>query len=314
LKLRDDVAHYTGLRTCASPHSCPICSTKIAAGRVQELTYAIDQALLARCGIAFLTLTFAHYYGQSLAHLIKARQEAWRLVTYSRTWRRLKAEYGIEYVRIAEHTWGPKNGWHPHYHFAIVTDRWLSEAERLVIEAQLSVTWRTSLAAVGLSGTIEHALRLDPWRKTDGDELASYLAKSLALEVAAGGQKAGREGRLTPWGLLDAAQDGEAEPVQRWREHEKATKGRRTIAWSKGMNRYRCPVEVTDEELAAAEVGGAVVLTVDRATKNALWHASPRGVALLEACEKGGQAAAIAYVTTVLPAGSHIVLPNEGEP
>lgn len=299
----EGVAHHTGLRSCGSPWSCPVCAVKIAAGRIKEIAQALTAARAEGWTVYFLTGTFSHHRRQALEHLLDAQQRAWRLLTASQLWRGLD----VEYVRIREHTWGSGSGWHPHYHAALLVK---GEASRSQLEKALSAEWRRSLTKVGLSGTVAHALRLDEWSDDQADsDLAGYLVKQLALEVAGGPMKVGREGRFTPFGILEAAVDGEVWAIRKWREHEQATAGKRTIFWSQGMRKYRPAAEKTDQELADAEIGGRLVLAADSRVKRAVWADSPRGVKVLELAELDPDQALI-YVKLLAPPGGRVI---EGE-
>lgn len=302
-KTPEGVAHHAGLRSCGSPWSCPVCAVKIAAGRVEEIAAALTAARADGWTILFLTGTFSHHRGQALAPLLDAQQAAWRHLTKSWLWRGMD----VEYVRIREHTWGEASGWHPHYHAALLVR---GPVDRAALEAALSVEWRRSLVKVGLSGTVAHALRLDEWSddQADGD-LAGYLVKQLALEVAGGPMKLGREGRHAPFGILEAATDGEVWAVERWREHEQATAGKRTVFWSQGMRKYRPEAEKSDQELADSEVGGVLVLAANGPVKRAVFADTPRGVFVLELAEEDPRLA-LAYVKRLAPPGGQII---EGE-
>jgi hypothetical protein len=183
-----------------------------------------------------------------------------------------------------------------------------TKADFAGVEAVLSAEYRACLVRVGLSGSVGHALRLEVWDDTAAQDLGGYLTKQLALEVAGGMTKEGRQGRWSMWDLLGAARDGEVAYVALWREHEAATSGQRTISWSQGMRKYRPVIEASDEELAAVEVGGDLVAAFDRVVKKAVWADSPRGVALLEWCEVSPQLA-VQYLCQVSPDNGRIVLP-----
>jgi hypothetical protein len=308
VKLAGDTAHYAGLRSCGSPWACTYCAPKIAAGRVEEIAAAVQAAIDDGHGVAFLTATFSHHAGQPLRQLQTLQQEAWRHFTRSPGWRRLRARFGLHVApRIREVTYGQANGWHPHIHACLVSDRWLTGDELGELQGRLGREWRRALEKVGLSGTVEHALRVQGWsNKQAGQGLAAYLAKQLALEVAGGAFKEGHDGRYAPAGVLAAAMDGETWAIRRWGEYEVATAGKRTIFWPPKWP-YRPKVERTDEELAAAEVGGGMVVAFDAATKQAIFEASPRGVELLELAERSPELA-VAYVRQHAPPGAYVVV------
>ena len=47
------------------------------------------------------------------------------------------------------------------------------------------------------------------------------------------------------------------------REYERATRGHQRITWSKGLRKLLAVDERTDEEIAAEEVGGDLVVLID---------------------------------------------------
>lgn len=293
----DGVSHYAGLQSCASPWACPTCASKIAAGRVVEVDTAVRKLEAAGGGAAMLTTTFAHTRGDRLADLLVDQQRAWELFTDRKEWRRAKRDYGLRVIRYREVMWGEANGWHPHFHVAFLTTRPLTEDERRTVEGELSASWISALHKVGRSGLTGIALRLDVWKAED---LADYLTKQgtpstwgAAQEVAGGAFKKGRGDRLTAWDLLALAADGDALAYELWCEYEAATKGKRTNQWTPGLRRELLGAddEPSDEELADAEVGGEDVAGLFGPARRAIWAASPKGVALLEAAETSKQAA-----------------------
>jgi hypothetical protein len=308
LKASEGVAHFAGLKSCASIWACPVCAAKVAARRIEEIAGTVQAHLDLGGGAVFLTLTFSHHLGMRLGDLLDQRQEAWARLRQSRTWRRLKDDYGVEFVGMREHTWGPVNGWHPHLHAVLLTSRFLTEEERQVVDAEITAEWLRQLQRVGLSGLASHAVRVDAWNDRKAEDMGGYLAKQLAMEVGGGTYKEGREGQLSTWQLLDAAADGEVGPLALWVEHEAATFGRHAMFWSAGARKLRPGPEQTDEEVAEQEVGGDLVVSFDAQVKGALWALSPRGVELLELCEQD-RSAAVAYVVAHAPPGGQVFLP-----
>jgi hypothetical protein len=253
-------------------------------------------------GLCLLTCTVRHHRGQSLVQLMTMQQEAWRGVVKSRLWKRVKRDHGVEWVRVREVTWGSDNGWHPHFHLAFLTTKPLTESQRLLIEAELTEEWLRQLRSRGCDGSAERALRLDGW--DDGEHLAEYVvkqglptealaaarARGLALEVTGGGLKRGRWKNLTPWDVLALAAGGDADALRVWCEYEAATLRKRTIMWSNGLRKRLLGQveELTDEERAAAAVGGDVLAWLSGPAWRVMRQLSPGAVQLLEAAEDGG--------------------------
>ena len=108
--------------------------------------------------------------------------------------------------------------------------------------------------------------------------LGDYFVKacySASMEVGRSDMKKARLGGRTPFALLDDIvvnkRTGEVGPdylddLDLWHEWEKASKGKRQIAWSKGLRARLLPaeevVELTDEEIVEADLGGDEVAEI----------------------------------------------------
>lgn len=79
-------AGFSGLATCGSVWCCPVCASKIAAKRAEDLIgvlgWAVDQGHTA----GMLTLTARHHQGQSLAGVWDAVSGAWSAITAGAAW------------------------------------------------------------------------------------------------------------------------------------------------------------------------------------------------------------------------------------
>ena len=127
-----------------------------------------------------------------------------------------------------------------------------------------------------------------------------YVAKtddgrSVGNEVARGDLKRGKGGHRTPLEILeDFRQTGDKADLMLWREYERATKGHQRITWSKGLRELvQAEAEQSDEDRAAAEVGGTDVITIDTPTWRRIVKVPGLPALLLEQAEQGGAAAVI---------------------
>jgi hypothetical protein len=119
--------------------------------------------------------------------------------------------------------------------------------------------------------------------------LHEYFTK-LAHEITGGQAKLAKGAGRTPFQILaDVFTAGEKGDVAAWGEWEKASRGRRQIAWSEGLREWaELAAEQTDEEIAAAESDGEDMLFLDPDSWRSL-RQNPAGVCdLLEAAEDGG--------------------------
>lgn len=248
----------TGLVSCGSIWSCPVCSAHIRHVRALDVIEAARVHQEAGGGLLFLTLTLRHHRGQALEDLLGGLLDSCRAMTNGAPWVRKRDRYGIRgRIRATEVTWGEANGWHPHLHLLLFLDAPLALGDLDQLQAWLYERWSSMVARRGLgSVTREHGVRLEEVRS--GEDVGQYVAKvqerSVGLEMARGDLKRGRLDRLTPFDLLEAAGDGEAWAVKAWQEYERATKGRRCIEWSRGLREHLgLDQEKSDEDIAAED-------------------------------------------------------------
>ena len=250
----------TGLVSCGSVWSCPVCSAHIRQARAVEIAEAAGRHQERGGGLLFLTLTLRHHLGDGLPELLGGLLDAFRGMTRGAPWDRRKSRHRvIGQVRSTEVTYGDANGWHPHLHLLLFLEEPLTLAELDQFEAWLYERWASMVERRGLgSVTRAHGVKLEAVRS--GEDVGQYVAKvqerAVGLEMARGDLKSGRQAdRLTPFELLDAAADGEAWAVRRWHEYEAATKGRRCIEWSRGLREaLGLGEEKSDEDVVAESV------------------------------------------------------------
>lgn len=177
----------------------------------------------------------------------------------------------VGYIRAAEINIGD-NGWHPHFHPVIFWRGHPREGQQFA--DWIAQEWVHAVAELGGEAQLEGAQQLKLVDARGGYEaLSAYMTKAtydpakLALEVvwSQSKQKKNRRviGTASHWSILAAAdldnqrwntQTGE---VGRWWEFEEAVHGHRMITWSRALRSLVSlpEVELTDEEIAAEEVG-----------------------------------------------------------
>lgn len=296
-------AGWSGLATCGSPWVCPVCSAKIAAHRMADLTAGVTSWTGRGGRLAMLTLTLRHRKGQKLADLWDSVSRAWRRLVRSGSYRRLVTGMGVAgYVRATEVTYG-RHGWHVHFHVLYFLRDTGIMAELLASDrARLVDLWVNAVGAEGRTARVEgQDFRLF---LGDGEALragAEYLVKStytdrgVGAEVAGGAYKLARQGGDTPFGIgarLVEAQETGGEPSMDdealWREWDRASAGRRAVVWSRGLRaELGLDVELTDEEAAALELDGDDVLEVSGDDARRLLRSGRLCAWVLSAAEQG---------------------------
>jgi hypothetical protein len=307
--LAGGVSHFTGLMTCGLVWMCPVCSAKIRHGRALKVEKGLNRALEMGHGIEFVTLTSRHHLGQALADLFGRTQEAWQAMGRDKSFKALKARFGLRFITVREVTYGP-NGWHPHLHLAVITWVPLSVPERGELEEGFWRGWSHQLQRVGLSALRGPGVLVKPCTSTDG--LSTYLCKvsgddgstrSASMELARSDLKRARSGHRNPEQIAeDYVETGDLADLALLQEYWKATKRRQMMTWGNGLKAHLGLDEIdeTDEELAAAEVGGEVLLRIGRTAWARIISLGLR-VHVLEVAERSGREGLRALMREIAP-------------
>jgi len=270
--LSELVAHFANLELCASVWACPVCSPRIRERRAAEIEDGLQRHLEIGGGAGFVTQTLPHDQGDRLVPLFDAVAESWRLNLGSKGWRRDVRAHGIVgNIRAVEITHG-ENGWHPHLHGLVLTVEPLDVATWELIGDGLHRRWSASVQRRGFRApTRRHGVTLTPVRSAS--DVAQYTAKfqdgtdlrSVGRELTRHDTKQARRHGRTPVGILrDFADTGDADDLALWHEYERATKGRSSLRWSRGLKRRLHVGDVTDEDIVGETIVGEVLDVLSR--------------------------------------------------
>lgn len=279
-------AHYSGLASCGSVWLCPVCAAKVDARRAEEVSGILQRHLDAGGGAYFITLTLPHHSGDRLTATRRLVSRAWQLLQRGTPWLRLKARLGVVgFIRALEVTHGG-NGWHPHLHILVLTTAPLSPEAQTALDAYAFAKWCDGVTAQGHALPTRDGFRLEVVGSAD---VGAYVTKmGAALELTHGAHKKGRRASRTPFQILaDFQAGGDEADLALWLEYERATKGARRLTWSRGLKAQYAVPEVSDEELAQAEVGGELVAAISADEWRGVVAFGAR-VAILEAAERDG--------------------------
>ena len=263
------IAGVSGVETCGSVWSCPVCSSKIAAHRNTELN-KVNTAWRERGGsILFATFTMRHQSGDSLVSLWDGLSASWRRLVSGKGYQNLKEQFGIDgYVRVVEVTHGD-NGWHVHTHTAIYLDKVLSDFELTQLEQRLYGRWVSALDKDGFTASQAHGV--DVIRTQEGSGLGAYMTKfalthsSLVQEMTNGQNKIAKKTNRVPFKILaDIVDNGDMTDVNLWETWENTSRGRRMMTWSVGLRELaKLSRELTDEEIVLLDqLKGTTVITL----------------------------------------------------
>lgn len=243
--VRDGVASFGQVVTCKSVWSCPVCSAAIRQRRAELVDSRGHRWHRAGRGLLFVTLTMPHTMADDLGSLLAALSGAWRRVQQNRAWRVTAEQVGIVgAMRATEITHG-YNGWHPHSHVLLWTERPLTAVQTAALEVALYGWWADAVEAEGLGRpSSEHgvkalrcvtglrALSLYVVKSQDGYDKAR---KGVGVEMMRGDVKRGRSKHCTAFEIAEKAVAGDQSARSLWRVYESATKGKRCQEWGRKL-------------------------------------------------------------------------------
>ena len=250
--------HYSGLQTCGSVWTCPVCAAKISERRRAEVLAAMTAHKAAGGCVNLLTLTAPHQRSDDLAELLDKQAAAVGSFWKDMTVRRILADMGtLGQIRAWEVTNGRKsahnNGWHPHFHVLLFSGSGVDLARFDAAQmkdwaVRLYLRWAAKCKAAGLGEpSFKHGLKLD-----DGSKAAAYAAKwGLEDEITRGHTKKGKEGGETPFDLLRAflADKTDKQAAALFQVYAGAFKGKRQLHWSAGLKARYAIEEASDDEV-----------------------------------------------------------------
>lgn len=278
-------AHFNNVQRCGSVWNCKCCAKKITETRKNELALANEQWKNGVTRVYFdwteydksfvgpiipsveyikgytylLTLTNSHNAGHRLDELLLGQKRALKRFFEGRKGRDLFARLSKRYhITNYENTYG-QNGWHPHHHILIFSDKYLSINEFSELEKELSEFWLHCCVKSNLPApSIEHGLTL-----RDGTYADQYIGKwGIEHEMTKGHIKQGREGGLTPFDLLDLSAQGQEvhgrSPAKLFKEYSEAFYGKAQLSWSRGLKDLFGLRDKSDDQIIDEAVEDAV--------------------------------------------------------
>lgn len=246
-------AHFSNVSTCSNVHSCPVCSSYIAAKRCEEIKLGIKNHFQLHPGgsVNMMVLTCSHTRHDDLKELLDKLKKAREFFFADWFVKETIKNFGtIGKINSFEITYSKLNGWHPHNHILFFSSQKLDVN---ILRDTLSRYWLKALEYAGLSGSEERALNIY------GGEYASQYVTKLAEEISLSNSKLGNITsnipHYAPFQLLDyiklnSDNENVTWAVNAFREYSEVMRGRKSIVWSKGLKVLLGVVECPDEEAA----------------------------------------------------------------
>jgi hypothetical protein len=194
-------------------------------------------------------MTLQYQLDRLLGYGDKKRGGAIARFTRSKAWARLNR---VGYVRRIEITRGTFNGWHPHTHW-LVAIRSGDDGVLRYDQTDLFHAWRNACVNSGLPApSLERGIDIEMVGK-DCKALGQYVAKmgtwDISHEMTKSHLKKGKSKSRSPWQLLsDSLNDRQSADL--FIEYANATKGVRSLIWSRGLKDACGLQEFTDRKIA----------------------------------------------------------------
>lgn len=332
-------AAFRGLNHCDSVWTCPVCSSRIAKARREELTAAVAGD---KVWVALSTFTIRHHLGDRLEDLIHVLREASRRMRSGRSWQYFTLEHGyVGSYTSFEFTWSSENGWHPHLHSLDVFVKPLSHEEQNVWRHEVERRWISAVEAItgkqARRGEYEHSYTFMPSLSSNQALVQAYYAckwgsseeqwsgimkrkakragtTGLLYEVTGNRTKEGRMlagTHYSSWELLELASEGDERAWGLWLEFAQATKLLHQGTWSRGLKDWLSVQEVPDAEIpevAESEDPEVVAVIECHQWMQLLHHRGVRGHILALVAAGGSAESVWNYVDSVLGVDASVIM------
>jgi hypothetical protein len=286
---------YSGLVTCGSVWSCPVCAPIIQQQRQKEISKAMDSAYNDKgLSCSMLTFTFPHYIFESCSSLLEKMAKAFSTFRALSSYKTMRKNIGyVGLIRGLETVYG-KNGWHNHTH-----EIWFHDPKKIRRQkSNIRKMWYHSCKKAGLvpkgkfSAFMKHAFDLKTCVSS-----GEYLLKSaqdgwgVDNELTKNSLKSNSKG-LPPFALLESANDLDDPNSKRngalFLEFAKAFAGKRQTYWTNGLKEFFSIADLTDEETVEKNKDKAIQLgTLDKTAWFIIRKNKARSL-ILYLSEKGG--------------------------
>lgn len=294
-------AFFGGVMQCASVWTCPVCAAKINERKSSDMREAFKKApgLGLKCHL--LTFTAPHSAGDTIEDLSSKMRDSlasfWRERQIVK-WK--KERFIVGNIRAFEVRYGD-NGWHPHFHLIVFSERCLKGDKSLLLDK-----WQRVCLRSGLDQPNEYGLDIQDGSKageyickfgSDGEVLERADGKKVtwdaADEMTKGHMKKGKSGSLSPWDILRKIDESEDDDANKYRglflHYARAMKGVSQLKWSRGLRAiFDQENEKSDEDILAEQEDSAKLLChLERDEWNYLIKSKGRAI-ILELAENGG--------------------------
>jgi len=247
-------ASFSGLQTCGSVWACPVCASRIAVEKGQEILKALEWAKRENKVPVMIALTARHHIGMGLDWFKGLFKGAWEMFSSGRRWRFFKKKYGIAHHIVNREVTRGESGWHYHMHLLLFLDLGeLKAAAADSLQADLEKFWMDCLEAHALEGIPNIALKVS----SHGNVGQTYLTKigitinekdgKLEYEMTSSDTKKGR----SIWDIARHSYYGDEEASRLYIEFIEAMQDTNFITFSHGLADLLENIELPEHESIA---------------------------------------------------------------
>jgi hypothetical protein len=248
-------ASYGGLQTCDSVWACPVCASRIAVEKGQDILKALEWAKQENLAPVMVALTARHHAGMQLAWFSGLFKGSWEMFASGRRWKNFKKKFGIRHYIVNREVTRGDSGWHYHMHLLLFLDFGaLKAAAADSLQAELETYWIHCLEKHGLEGLPEIALHVS----SHGNVGATYLTKigitineksgKLEYEMTSSETKSGR----SIWDILRHSYYGDESESALYIEFIEAMQDTNFITFSHGLGDLIADIELPENESIAS--------------------------------------------------------------
>ena len=228
---RDRAAQGITRRSCNSRHDCPVCTSKSMAEKREDFILLMDAWVAAGGLVHSMTLTLRNSFLEPTRTKYEALSRTWTAMNRRRTFQSMKAEYGVEHVRVLEEVLTDE-GWFPHYHLVWFFPSGVSRGKVKTFMKSAKTYWTEAANSVWKLGA-DFGPQFDkPVTQSRSKTLAQYLFKHGFHDLTFDSAKE----ELSPFELVrDLLASGEADGWQFWQDFTLASEGMNRVRFSKGL-------------------------------------------------------------------------------
>jgi len=228
-------AYFTGIITCKSIWTCPVCASRIICERIAQL----KDALRSGYKTVMVTVTLRHDRSDHLGDLLRSLKDAIRKLKSGRWWSNYKDRFGVvAYVSSYEITWSDVNGWHPHAHILLFLET--DKVDPDLMWTDFVTRYVDLVNQLGGYASRNHSVDVS----RGDDQVSDYLLKHvtvddrLALEMSSTDTKDGRgKHSKTFWDLVFLSRYFDY-AVDLVKEYADATYRLQSMIWSRGAKDF----------------------------------------------------------------------------